>query len=515
MTFALTLILVIFYGSFFTHRITLVTSDLGRHLENGKLFFQDWRIIGTNFYSYTEPEFPVVNHHWGSGALLYAIWKLSGFFGVQFFVIALNIAAFLISFFLARKHVGAGLAAFLAVLIIPILGTRTELRPESMSYLFMMLFFLTLVRFRDNPSRLYRGLFLLPLLELLWVNSHIYFFLGPLFVLAFLFEAMIVGGLRGNVKKLAIIYLATSAATLINPFGIRGALAPFTILRQYGYRLVENQSVWFLEKLMTDASFGIYKFALVLLCASFIIRMIWQLHNKRSEIGEPFIALLCLGIGVSVMACLQIRNFALFGFMALPILAENIGAIFRVSLEKYKQHSAIAAFVFLLLVFLITISGALSSIFPYWQEFGLGLESGDAASIEFFQREHLHGPLFNNYDIGGYLIFYLFPRERVFVDNRPEAYSVDFFEKMYIPMQESAEKWQENLERFGFNVIFFSYHDMTPWAQKFLVDRVNDLAWVPVFADKRVIIFLRNIPENKSVIDQFAIPKERFSARSN
>lgn len=306
---------------------------------------------------------------------------------------------------------------------------------------------------------------------------------------------------------------STSVITLINPFGIRGAFASFTILQQYGYRLVENQSVWFLEKLMTNTSFGIYKLAFVLLCTSFIIRAITQLNDKKSGTREPFIASLCLGIGVSAMAWLQIRNFALFGFVALPIIAQNIGTVFHLSLERYKQQSAVAALLMLLFIFLITISGGLPSLFPYWQSFGLGLEAKDQAAAEFFQAQQLRGPIFNNYDIGGYLIFYLFPEENVFVDNRPEAYSVDFFEKTYIPMQESVEGWHESMKRFGFNVIFFSYRDITPWAQKFLADRIQDSEWAPIFVDQKVIIFLRNIAENKNVIDRFAIPKERFVIR--
>jgi len=57
----------------------------------------------------------------------------------------------------------------------------------------------------------------------------------------------------------------------------------------------------------------------------------------------------------------------------------------------------------------------------------------------FFKENNLQGPIFNNYDIGGYLIFNLFPQEKVFVDNRPETYSSEFFQEDYIPMQEDYD----------------------------------------------------------------------------
>ena len=56
-----------------------------------------------------------------------------------------------------------------------------------------------------------------------------------------------------------------------------------------------------------------------------------------------------------------------------------------------------------------------------------GLARGVQGSAKFFQNEGLKGPVFNNFDVGSYLIFYLFPEERPFVDNRPEAYPVEFF----------------------------------------------------------------------------------------
>lgn len=97
------------------------------------------------------------------------------------------------------------------------------------------------------------------------------------------------------------------------------------------------------------------------------------------------------------------------------------------------------------------------------------------ASAEFFKKENVQGPVFNNYDIGSYLIYYLFPQERVFVDNRPESYPASFFKEIYIPMQE---------KEYNFNAIFFSHCDYTPWGQKFLINRLNDKDWVPVFADQ-------------------------------
>ena len=161
----------------------------------------------------------------------------------------------------------------------------------------------------------------------------------------------------------------------------------------------------------------------------------------------------------------------------------------------------------------MTAYGRLQAYLPYWREFGLGLEPGNGAAAEFFRREKIRGPIMNDYDIGGYLIFHLFPEHRVFVDNRPEAYSEDFFQKIYVPMQQDESVWRRLDERYRFNAIFFYRHDATPWGQAFLIRRVQDPEWIPVFVDLYTIILVRRAPQNSGVIGAHGIPKSVFSVR--
>jgi hypothetical protein len=141
---------------------------------------------------------------------------------------------------------------------------------------------------------------------------------------------------------------------------------------------------------------------------------------------------------------------------------------------------------------------------------GLGLAPNVNVSADFVRQNNIKGPIFNNYDIGGYLIYHFYPQERVFVDNRPEAYSVEFFEKTYIPMQEKEEVWQEKLEKYNFNTIFFYRRDATPWAQPFLIRRIEDPDWIPVYVDGYVLILVRNNEQNQDIINNHQLPREMF-----
>lgn len=493
------------YGAFLAHPLNLATADLGRHIRNGEFVFKDSEVLSTNFYSYTAADWPVINHHWGAGVIFYLIWRLAGFSGLHVFFIALSLATFLIFYKIAQSRAGTGIAALVALGTIPLLAERAEIRPEAFTYFFSALFFLILWKAREGKISK-NFLWLLPALEIIWANTHIYFFLGPAIITAFLIENL--AARKEKFASLLKTLALTALATLLNPFGLRGVLEPFTIFKNYGYRLVENQPVWFIEKLLQNPNFFIFKLVFAVLVLSFLVKWIktWEFRSG--------LAYFLLALGASLAAWLQIRNFALFGFLALPIMAENFGEAFRERPAKSERFWKIAASLAVGVVFIIVIAGKMPEFLPNFQEFGIGLAEGNSAASDFFKENKIKGPIFNNYDIGGYLIYHLFPEERVFTDNRPEAYPADFFQNTYIPMQEDGKKWQEAEQKYNFNAIIFSWRDATPWGQKFLLARAGDRDWAPVFADPYVIIFVKRNEANQAVIEKHEIPKEFFRIAS-
>ena len=64
------------------------------------------------------------------------------------------------------------------------------------------------------------------------------------------------------------------------------------------------------------------------------------------------------------------------------------------------------------------------------------------------------------------------------------------------------------------NVIFFYRKDYTPWAQAFLIKRVSDPAWAPVYVDEYSIIFVMRTEQNADVIKKFELPKSVFVTAS-
>ncbi|MBI4063087.1 MAG: hypothetical protein HY401_02180 [Elusimicrobia bacterium] len=490
-------------------KIELTTADLGRHLKNGEIFFNEGIIPQTNFYSYTHPDHPVVNHHWGAGAIFYLVRQAAGFGGLSLFFMAASLAAFLLVFDLAARSSCFEAAAVLSMVTLPLLGSRSEIRPEVLSCLFIAFFLWVLWDLRNFR----RWRWVLPVVQAAWVNTHIYFFFGPCLIGLFLLDRLVgrQGNWRQDVKHLGQAIFLCAAAAMINPAGPRGVLYPLLIFRSYEYRLFENQSVSFLERLNINYSpIANFKIALGILAVSWVI---WFVKTKRLAAGR-----IILSLAAGLLAWTAVRNLALFGHLSLPLMAANFGLFFpRAGQDKSRwgeswRFNRLAPACFLAGIFLLTMSRFNPEPFRFAKK-GLGLQPGTQNAAGFFVRENIQGPVFNNYDIGGYLIYYLYPGRRVFVDNRPEAYPGSFFKDVYVPMQEHDEAWNQADARYNFNAIFFYRHDLTPWGQNFLIQRIRDPRWAPVFVDEERIVFLRRNGPNRKTIEQFELPREMFSIK--
>ena len=417
----------------------------------------------------------------------------------------MSLFIFYLFFRIAQKESNFSIAFIVSLLLIPLIAQRTEIRPEIFSYLLIALFFWILWSWRKKKIS-YKWLFILPILEIFWVNIHIYFIFGPALVGLFLVASLLraapkLGGCPQLKRRLLpIILILTSLASLINPFFIKGVLEPFNIFKNYGYRIVENQSVWFLRNLgiVNNPNLILYEIVFSILVLSFIVVLI--LKRKRFS----FIYL-CLAVVWSILGWLAIRNFTMFGLFALPIIAYNIKNSLYKKI-KFKSFNAKIFFVFMSLTLFLIIFVNYQQKLPLdkWR-FGLGLMLNNNQSAQFFRDNNIKGPVFNNYDIGGYLIYHFYPQEKVFTDNRPEAYSISFFEDVYIPSQQNDSIWQKQIEAYDFNAIFFSHRDYTPWGQNFLIARVKDPEWAVVFMDEYAIIFLKRNLLNKSIIEKYEI----------
>jgi len=488
----------VFLGTTLVHSLTSINQDIGRHLKTGEIIWQTKNVPKTNLFSFTEPDHPFVNHHWLSEVVFFLLNGAIGLKGLILFKAAVILAAFGIVFSALYKKTGLW-PLFIASVFGVLIFERTDVRPEIFSYLFLACFFFAIFRTKYSNER--RWLYFLPVIQILWANMHIYFALGPGLLFLFLLDRLIHRENAAVLKKLALIFLVVCAASLINPNFIKGAVQPLIILKDYGYTIAENQSIFFLKDYgILGTPIWIFEMSLITLIASFTI----AIKNGTRKIAFE----LAVAIAFSVLGTKMLRNFGIYALTFIPVVALNIGAIRLPRWLTGKKTGA--AFLAATAVFLAwLIFNVKNDNYSRWLEsgkkFGLEIPVGAAKGVEFIKQNGIKGRVFNNFDVGSFLIWKLYPEQKVFVDGRPEAYSTDFFENIYKPMMEDPALWKKYSEQYGINYVFIDHRDITPWARQFLFHISQNPDWPPVYKDGSVVIFLKRTPGNSAVIKNFEI----------
>lgn len=205
----------------------------------------------------------------------------------------------------------------------------------------------------------------------------------------------------------------------------------------------------------------------------------------------------------------------MFAMVFLLVASENITPTFLYLKERIKSKYPdiikflTYGFTILFIISIIYIIFPARKVLGPYSEFGVGLSMRSNDAANFFKENNLKGPIFNDTDIGSYLIFHLYPEEKVFSDNRfGDAYPVTFLRNVYEPMATDEESWKALSETYGINTIIFYQYDGGSGARDFLYRRIYDLNWVWVYADDGVVILVKNIPDNQSIIDKYRITKD-------
>ncbi|HZZ99603.1 MAG TPA: hypothetical protein VFK07_02770 [Candidatus Paceibacterota bacterium] len=544
------LVSFILVALFCFHSINSINQDIGRHLKSGQIIWQTKNVFKTNLFSFTEPDHPFIDHHWLSEVAMYLFERQAGLVGLVA-AMALTMAATFALLYAGLRERVSPLAWVLATIAgLAVIADRTDIRPEIFSYLFLAYFLFAIFRskYRTDRTTMASGhisgllpnsgvdhssppspylqygsvraswspwtwasqlryflsnhpnfwLYFLPFVELAWANMHIYFPLGVGLIGLYMLETIF----RRDPawKRLAWLTLATATATLINPNFLTGALEPFTILQHYGYSIVENQSIFFLK------NYGILLTQINFFLLAGIIFVLSYIPAIRKYAFKNYIFEIVSGGVFLFLAADMIRNFGPFAILMTPILALNLESLFEKrnwSASSLKFNTT--AIVLMILMMWATVTSSAYAWFGTNSTFGPSIPASAQDGVDFVLDNHIAGPVFNNFDVGSYLIWKLYPEQKVFVDGRPEAYSVDFFQNIYEPMQEDPQVFNHYAKDvYHINYIFFDYRDITPWAQSFLGWIQQDPNWPLVYHDNTIAIFLRRTSQNMLLIEKYA-----------
>lgn len=479
----------LFFALFF-HNIIEFDQDLGRHLLIGKIISASASVPANNLLSYTFPNFQFINSHWLSEVIFYQIAANFGVVALLWLKVVVLITAFGLTVYSAyRWSKNLAAVAVATAIFAPILLERTEIRPEIFSYLLTAIFLWVLMVYYGLRIKHYgKIVWLLPILEILWVNLHIYFILGPIFCGIFLVGSLwqefrqkrSFSQILLNCKYEILNTVLVFGATLINPNFLAGALYPLNVFSNYGYSIEENQTVFFLKDLVFNPNINYFFGAVIAFGVSFIVTN-WRKVNMT----------ILLLAGLTILPFMAIRSLPYLFLIELPVFALVL-ANSRVHLRQIKAEYVLIVVIALNVLRVYRLaSNQYYLLIDSNKRFSANIAESGKRTLDFVLKNQLHGPMFNNFDIGSYVAYRLFPREKVFVDGRPEAYPARFFQNVYIPMEQSSENFKTVDDIYKFNLIVFSHTDATPWAQSFLSAIIRNPNFALVYLDQYGAVFVR------------------------
>jgi hypothetical protein len=426
---------------------TLADIDVGLHLAGGRYLFEHGAVPRMDPFTWTVGDHAYVAYHWLFQALLYGTDRIAGATGmVVLRTLLVGAAVVGLADVLRTRGVSPMNAAWLGVLGLLAVEWRFSLRPELLSWVFAAAMLAVLERHRAGRTA---PLWLLPLLQCLWANSHIHAF-GLVLVGVYAgAEALRARSLRTPLLGWG---LACVLATLFNPYGLEGALVPLQLATRlssasvFAESIVELASPFALapdpdHPITTSTSLLAYK----LLFLAALVAFGLQLWRRRFE----DVALLLLFGGLSTLA---IRNLPMFVVTCLPALCS--------ALELGKGRRAPIAWGAAVVASGVLLYGVVFG--NYYaaerrpQRFGAELCAPCLAlgTADFVARSGLEGHGFNNLAMGSVLMW-RDPERKVFIDGRNEVSREDFFREYQQALDPA--RWAQTQRRYALEYVVLAH----------------------------------------------------------
>src|ERR1019366_4176179 len=389
-------------------RTEVANADTWWHLRNTAYLFQHHTIPRMDTYSSTAAGSPLINFEWLSEVPFFLGFKamgLQGLLAVSFAVLVLiYIGVYYRSCRAGADCKDAAVATLGAICLVG--GVSIASRMLLFGWLCMGGLLLVLDRFQRTG----KGLWLLPPLFALWINLHGSWVFGVIVVALTIASGLLEGewGLvvarrwsPVELKKLLLALVASLGALFVNPFGYKLVLYPYDLLlRQQGVMqyIEEWQPV--------DFSTRNGKLALIVIFAL----LAGVLFSRRQwRFDEVLLAAFAL------WAALLHERFLFFaGLIMAPILAPRLKLFppYQRGLDKPWLNAAIMA----------AIVGSMIFFFPSAAQLQQKeSEQYPRAALEFMQRQHLNGKIFNLYEQGGYIEWNA-PELKTFIDGRTDIF---------------------------------------------------------------------------------------------
>ena len=393
-------------------------NDTFWHLRAGEDIWRTHHVPRVDTYSFTSGGWPWRDHEWLWQPVSHLIYRLGGMPLLTLFAGALAVAAVVLAY---RLMVGrTGTKCLLMAVWLPLLPSGWSVRPQLLSLLAVPLLLTLLVRQRTWP---------IPLLFVVWANVHGAVALGGVMLGAATVAALVRWRLRRTPEDrrraltLSAVLPLSALACLVTPLGtgIFHFLSD-SMRRIRAVNIEEWRSSFTLEGV--TVCFWIFAAAFVMIAL-----------RRRRALGDgghasswaSWVTVAC-AFALLPLAIMAIRNVAPFSLLAVPAASHLLGAAFRLRAPRRDPGPATQAggehpiinLVILSVMAVVTI-GLVARNYLTANE-RLGWHPIDDRALAAVRG--CDGPLYNHYDQGGYLIWFV-PEKPVFVDGRQDPYPLE------------------------------------------------------------------------------------------
>jgi len=456
-----------------------VDPDTWWHIRIGEMILNQHTFPTADHYSFTAPGAPWIAYEW-LGEVVIAFAARWGFLGMAALQFIWASTLTLLIFYFASLRCKNAKAAFLAtVFSLLMIGAFFTLRPQVMGYIFMLIMLVALERYKLGTTR---TLWWLPLLFLVWINTHGTFFLGlgvfGVYLLTGLFDFR-VGGLYAEkwspVQRLHLlkVLLAIVAVLPLTPYGTRLATYPFQMAFMQPLN-VSSVLEW--QPLSFGLLFG--KIMMVALLCLVLAQVMFRLeHNLTSWV---------LVMAGAFAAYAHIRFLLFFLIFLTPEIADLLSRWIP-DYEPAKDKPVLNLIISLGVIAGIVyyLSGPSRLVKPF-------TETSPVKAVEFIREHPLNVPMYNEYAWGGYLIHDLYPQQKVFIDGRADFYEYAGVFSDYLDITRVEPDAFRLLDLYGIGAC------LIPPKSTLATVFSQIPAWKIAYADDVAVLYVRDVPSRRA-----------------
>jgi len=509
----------------------LADPDIGWHIRTGEQILATHSLPRTDPFSSTMQSQPWFAWEWLYDILLGILHHACGLNGVVW-LCALLVAAIFVLLLSQLLQRGTGLLLAIVLMLLAEAASTIHLyaRPHIVSWLFSLLWFAALENWdrwerREHASLPRSILWFFPASMVLWVNLHGGWLFGMALLGIYTFAAF-VESLRMHdafaairvahrARAMAVAWVASAVATLVNPFGWR---LHAHIYRYLGDRYLMNRIDEFQSPDFHGWAQRCFAVILALTLIAFAGNRLSDnplsfnrllVNSGKLRLSQLLVVLLAVCAGLYSSRNLPVSSMLLV-LVAGPILWENFASLADEpgAWERLRNYTArISSFSDRMGAQEMQLRGHLWPVISVALAFAICLQGGwlgsrqlihaefdqkkvPVAAVTFLQKENVEEPpvtepVFSTDSWGGYLIYRMYPEREVIVDDRHDLYGSDRI-RQYLILTQAQPGWQSVLKKWQIRTALLP-------AGSTLSNLLRELPqdWRVAYEDKVAVVFER------------------------